>query len=318
MAEDSPTNVEAGANRVGSLPERASGGQPMLNALESLRSDPVARRFEIGDLLFAQFSCPAEDVGVWTQTDYLVHVLSGTSTWKTAAGAESARAGEAVLFTKGAYFLPQHVDGELCIQLYFIPDGFVREVILQLTADLAGRALPSADGSIAQPTGVIRLTPDVALSAFFRAMGVYFASEEDPPEALLRLKLRELLTSLLLSRSNPVLSAYFQTLAGREAPPIAAIMEANYQHNLPLEAFAQMCHRSLSSFKRDFRKHYATSPGRWLLERRLARSVSLLQTTRLSVTEIMLECGFEDLSHFSKAFKEQFGQPPSSYRLASA
>jgi AraC-like DNA-binding protein len=75
-------------------------------------------------------------------------------------------------------------------------------------------------------------------------------------------------------------------------------------------------HRSLSSFKREFHKHYGVPPGRWLLERRLERSASLLQTTGMSVTEIMFDCGFEDPSHFSRAFKEKFGQEPSVYRRA--
>jgi AraC-like DNA-binding protein len=149
-------------------------------------------------------------------------------------------------------------------------------------------------------------------------MGVYFAADKDPPEPLLKLKLRELLAGILLSRNNPGLSEYFRSLAARDSPSIRAIMEANYHHNLPLEAFAQMCHRSLSSFKRDFRKCYGISPGKWLLERRLIRSVSLLKTTRLTITEIMLECGFNDLSHFSKAFKEKFGRPPTMYRSLTA
>jgi AraC-like DNA-binding protein len=75
-----------------------------------------------------------------------------------------------------------------------------------------------------------------------------------------------------------------------------------------------MCHRSLSSFKREFRKVYGTTPGKWLMERRLIHSASLLQTTDLSVTEISFECGFEDVSHFSRSFKEKFGQSPSDYR----
>ncbi len=95
--------------------------------------------------------------------------------------------------------------------------------------------------------------------------------------------------------------------------PIAKRFEIG---ELLFEAFAQMCHRSLSSFKREFRKHYGTSPGRWLLERGLERAASLLQTTGMSVTEIMFECGFEDLSHFSRAFKEKFGLSPSVYRGA--
>jgi transcriptional regulator GlxA family with amidase domain len=149
-------------------------------------------------------------------------------------------------------------------------------------------------------------------------MQLYFVAEEDPPAALLQLKLKELLTSILLSRNNAELSAYFRMLGTCEAPAIPAIMETNYQHNLPLEAFARMCGRSLSSFKRDFQKHYGVSPGKWLLERRLVRSLALLQSTRLSITEIMLECGFEDLSHFSKAFKERFGRPPSAERRLTA
>jgi AraC-like DNA-binding protein len=309
MAEHSPRDVFAGPRDFVPL-HRVAGepSSPVLNALNSIRADPNAKRFEIGKLLFAQFSCPADEVGIWTETDYLLHVLSGRATWKTTAGTGSACAGETVFFKKGAYVLPQHLTDDLCVQLYFITDRFVREAILQLTAEL-----PVVRDPISAVM-VIRVMPDVALSAFFHAMAVYFAADEQPPEALLKLKLTELLTSLLLSRSNPALSAYFQALATCDAPSIPAIMEANYNHNLPLEAFAQMCHRSLSSFKRDFRKHYGTSPGRWLLERRLTRSVSLLETTRLSITQIMLECGFADPSHFSKTFKEKFGRPPSVYR----
>jgi AraC-like DNA-binding protein len=161
---------------------------------------------------------------------------------------------------------------------------------------------------------VIWVSSDSALSAFFHAMTVYFAADEEPPEALLKLKLQELLTGILLSRRNPALTGHFQSIAACDAPPIPAIMEVNYHYNLPLTTYAQMCHRSLSSFKRDFRMSYGTSPGKWLLERRLERSMSLLQGTRMSVTEILFECGFEDSSHFSKAFKEKFGKPPSLCR----
>jgi AraC-like DNA-binding protein len=159
---------------------------------------------------------------------------------------------------------------------------------------------------------------DIALSAFFHAMTIYFAADEQPPKTLLKLKLKELLTSILVSRSNQPLSAYLRYIAACDAPPLEAIMELNFCHNLSIDTFAQMCHRSLSSFKRDFRKHYGTSPGKWLIERRLEHSASLLQTTGMSITEIMFECGFEDLSHFSRAFKERFSQSPSAFREAGS
>ncbi len=128
-------------------------------------------------------------------------------------------------------------------------------------------------------------------------MLVYFANDEQPPEALLKLKLKELLISILLSPANPKLSAYFRSLAMCDAPPLPAIMARIFGHSLPLDAFAKMCHRSLSSFKREFRRCYGTTPGKWLIGRRLECAAQMLRTTSMSMTEIALECGFEEPSH---------------------
>jgi AraC family transcriptional regulator, exoenzyme S synthesis regulatory protein ExsA len=313
MAERSQTTAHAGQLEIASIDKPVAGQTsiPVLNALESIRSNPIAKRFEIGEILFAQFSCPGESVVIWSQTDYLIHVLSGTAAWKTSTGTWSAEAGQTMFFKKGALISPQHSGDDLCVQTFFITDEFVRETVRELAADV-----PAASEPVGEREMAIRVNNDMALSAFFHAMTVYFAADEKPPEALLKLKLKELLTSILVGRSNLLLSSYFRSLTACDGPSIAAIMEMNFCHNLPMEAFAQMCHRSLSSFKREFQKHYGTSPGRWLLERRLERSAALLRTTQMSVTEIMFECGFEDLSHFSKAFKEKFGHSPSIYRRA--
>jgi AraC family transcriptional regulator, exoenzyme S synthesis regulatory protein ExsA len=291
------------------------GLPPMMSVLESIRSNPITINFEIGELLFAQFSCPGtEPAGVWTRTDYLIHVVSGIMIWKDHAGAWATEAGQAVYFKKGAKIIPEHYADDICLQLFFIPDAFVRETVMELATELP--PLPPYSEPADMRKTVINVNNDIALAAFFHAMAIYFASDEKPPGALLKLKLKELLTSFLLGQNNPQLSSYLRYLAACDAPPIEEIMEMNFCYNLTIDTFAQMCHRSLSSFKREFRKRYGTSPGKWLLERRLERSASLLQATGMSVTEIMFECGFEDPSHFSRAFKDRFGQAPSAFREA--
>jgi AraC family transcriptional regulator, exoenzyme S synthesis regulatory protein ExsA len=284
---------------------------PFLNAFDVIRAIPTAKRFEIGEMLFAQFECPVQDepLKIWSQTDHLVHVVSARSTWKTSMGMCSAEAGESVFFRKGAHISPPHLERDLCLLIFFIPDAFVREVIRELAAELHPLAQWSTSDEV-----VIRLNNDTALSAFFHSMLVYFAGKEQPAEALLKLKLKELLTSLLVSPSNTRLSAYLRSLATCDAPPLPAIMEANFCHSLPLDAFAKMCHRSLSSFKREFHRCYRTTPARWLIERRLECAAQMLRTTSLSVIEIALECGFEEPSHFSRTFKSRFGRSPTDYR----
>ena len=76
---------------------------PFLNAFDVIRAIPTAKRFEIGEMLFAQFDCPVQDepLRIWSQTDHLVHVVSARSTWKTSMGMCLAEAGEKHFLPKG-------------------------------------------------------------------------------------------------------------------------------------------------------------------------------------------------------------------------
>src|SRR5689334_7466500 len=51
----------------------------MVNLFEAVRSNPSFNKLEIGDLLFAEYTCPVSSPKLdhWTQSDFLVHVLSG-------------------------------------------------------------------------------------------------------------------------------------------------------------------------------------------------------------------------------------------------
>ena len=293
----------------------------MFNVIEALRSPSIAemlpgiRKFEIGELLFASFSCPPSEQweASWAEHDRIVHVLSGRNLLRAAGGTWEIGPGDTIFFKKGACFLRHHGNEAICLFMFFIPDAFVRTVVRELARDLPVLPPPAETRDMA-----IRVIDDAGVNAFLQSMTVFFSDRGTPPELLLKLKLKELIASIVVSRSNPGLSAYLRQVANAELPSIPAIMEANCCHNLSIEAFAKLSGRSLSSFKREFREYFGTSPGRWLLDRRLECSAQLLTATNMSVTDIVFECGFEQPSHFSRAFKEKFGQTPSDYRGARA
>ena len=88
-------------------------------------------------------------------------------------------------------------------------------------------------------------------------------------------------------------------------------MQNNFMFNMPLEKFAYLTGRSLTTFKRDFQKLYNQSPQRWLTRRRLELAYYQLVEKKRKPVEVYLETGFENLSHFSFAFKKHFGYSPT-------
>jgi transcriptional regulator GlxA family with amidase domain len=83
---------------------------------------------------------------------------------------------------------------------------------------------------------------------------------------------------------------------------------------LVLDHLARTVRLSRSRFAHLFREQTGVSPGRYLRDLRLARSRELLETTLLSVKEVMAAVGFNDPSHFSRDFSTAFGVSPREWR----
>ncbi len=88
-------------------------------------------------------------------------------------------------------------------------------------------------------------------------------------------------------------------------------MLRNFEYNIPMKEFARLTGRSISTFKRDFQKTFNDSPEKWLRIKRLEKAHFLIQTEKQKPGDVYLHIGFENLSHFSTAFKEHFGYSPS-------
>ncbi len=283
----------------------------MINLYDAVRANPGYSKLVIGDFLFAEYTCGVSDklLPNWTDKDYFCHIVTGRKTWHTPDGVWTATPGETLFFKKGATVVEQHFEVDVCLLMVFIPDALMRGTVREVIGALS---LPAVDG--APIKAGLRVENDVALAALFQSMRTYLAGTEKPPEPLLRLKLKELVLSVLTSGTNSELAAHFRRIGASEAPSVAEIMEANFRYNLSLEEFAKLCHRSLSSFKREFQAQFNESPGKWLLQRRLDHAAKLLRNAPMNVTEVAFESGFEDVSHFSRVFKERFGVPPMAFR----
>ncbi|MFE5117455.1 GlxA family transcriptional regulator [Dietzia sp. NPDC055340] len=89
---------------------------------------------------------------------------------------------------------------------------------------------------------------------------------------------------------------------------------AHLDANLSVEELARRACMSRRSFARRFVEVTGTSPGRWVLSRRLDHARMLLETTTWPIEAIATECGFGSVVTFRQNFVRAFSTTPTSYR----
>ncbi|WP_246050522.1 helix-turn-helix domain-containing protein [Leptospira langatensis] len=90
-------------------------------------------------------------------------------------------------------------------------------------------------------------------------------------------------------------------------------MEKNFDKRLSIEDYSILTGRSISSFQRDFKKIYGLSPKKWLTIQRMKKAKELLENGGASVTDVALSIGYENISHFIRAFQEQYEVTPGEF-----
>lgn len=147
------------------------------------------------------------------------------------------------------------------------------------------------------------------LVAYCWSLAPYFNDPSQVNPGLLRLKVMELLYNVMDCSKN----IFRQMLQLRQPvkTDIHRVVEENYTSPISLDELAYLSGRSLSSFKREFQDIYGEPPARWIREKRLSKAQQMLRSSSLSVADVAYSLGFENPTHFSRIFKQQYGYAPS-------
>lgn len=153
------------------------------------------------------------------------------------------------------------------------------------------------------------------LSGFFQSLNPYIIAGKNTPGQLSNIKTTEIL--MLLEMVWPGIKESLFDFSDPLKLELQEFMAKNYSYNVTLERFAYLSGRSLATFKRDFKKIHDVSPHKWLMKMRLEEARRLIFQEKQAPSSVYLQVGFENLSHFSAAFKRQYGFNPSSSNIPS-
>ncbi|MCC8119897.1 MAG: AraC family transcriptional regulator [Bacteroidales bacterium] len=157
-------------------------------------------------------------------------------------------------------------------------------------------------------TQIMQTTPE--LRALFESLVPYGRDELEVTPEIQAAKLDETVKALIAADEcmAPTLFDFRETWK----IDLLEFMENNFTYDLTMEEFASYSARSLSTFKRDFAKISELSPERWLQEKRLVRARDLVRSGQSRPSDVYVQVGFRNRSHFATAFKRRFGCTPSS------
>lgn len=182
--------------------------------------------------------------------------------------------------------------------------NMLRQLYSKLNKNIISKDITSPESSIFKITS----RPDI--TSLFQSLTPYFDSGIKPTEEITQLKLQEGIYSLLNINEQ-----FYPILFDFTEPwkiDIIEFMNENYMYDLTMEDIASYTGRSLATFKRDFAKISDVTPQKWLINKRLQIAQDKLIHEKKKISDIYIEVGFKNLSHFYSAYKKQFGHSPAN------
>ncbi|WP_312763792.1 AraC family transcriptional regulator [Epilithonimonas sp.] len=147
---------------------------------------------------------------------------------------------------------------------------------------------------------------------FINSIQQIYGLNQTISQKILELKFEEIMLYLADKYGQSFFVYLHSLLINERELSFKMVIEKNLYTSLNIDEVAFLCNMSLSTFKRKFTQLYQESPGKWFQLKRLNKAKKLLLNNEATPSEIYMDFGYDSLSNFSTAFKNQFGYSPKN------
>ena len=147
---------------------------------------------------------------------------------------------------------------------------------------------------------------------FINSIQQIYGLNQTISQKILELKFEEIMLYLADKYGQNFFVYLHSLLINERELSFKMVIERNLYTSLNIDEVAFLCNMSLSTFKRKFSQLYQESPGKWFQLKRLNKAKKLLLNNEATPSEIYMDFGYDSLSNFSTAFKNEFGYSPKN------
>lgn len=155
----------------------------------------------------------------------------------------------------------------------------------------------------------------VYIETLLNKMSFEASNPDNYSPVLLRNYINELIIFLVREKNYSMLySDNHQNLMDNTIQKAIRYICSNYANNITLKKISEYTNMSPTYFSKKFSRETGFGFKEYLLNVRLRAASFMLVQTNKSVTEIAMQCGFNDSNYFGDVFKKNKGMSPTIYR----
>ncbi|MGD1824908.1 AraC-type DNA-binding domain and AraC-containing protein [Chromobacterium violaceum] len=285
-------------------------------ALYSMRNVKPILADGSSSILHKTLETNLENKAIYIATPLIVYIKQGKQIIRDHdAMAHVVEENHLIFLSKGVYTVSDYVTGSDIFEavLLFCDD----KLIAKYLSRAAGTGHSHTDSLQNNAHGTYILHANQQIQRYIDSLN-YVYKDAEGSDALLELKLLELLHLIAIQDKSFRFLRELSSGGSRKRRPITDFMEQYYSHKLKIEDYALLTGRSVSTFIRDFRRSYNTTPNRWIIEKKVDIAHQLLTAKNYSVTDAAAEVGYENTSHFIKVYKQRYGVTPKKAKAFAA
>lgn len=147
---------------------------------------------------------------------------------------------------------------------------------------------------------------------FINSIKQIYGLNQTISQKIMELKFQEIMLYLADKYGQSFFVYLHSLLINERELSFKMVIEKNLYTSLNIEEVAFLCNMSLSTFKRKFTQLHQESPGKWFQLKRLNKAKKILLNNEATPSEIYMDFGYDSLSNFSTAFKNEFGYSPKN------
>ncbi|GAA4493587.1 AraC family transcriptional regulator [Hymenobacter ginsengisoli] len=199
-----------------------------------------------------------------------------------------------------------------CLAVAIAPDT------IRQTVDLLNERYPRAEThtpwALAGPE-YAHLTNTPELTGTLERLVAVSRTTDTAKDVLAGFTLQELLVRLMQTQARELIfHDYARHLTTHRFAAVVQYIKEHLAENLSVDKLSALACMSKATFFRLFKREFGLTPVEYIVRERLAEAKRLLRQPLLSVAEVCLRAGFNNLSYFQALFKKHEGLTPGAYK----